>query len=132
MKQLCGAKYYGCLLATMMLLFGVEYAFLRMVIPNHFTPYIIVIPMFFILVGFISIRFVYIKPDVSITLLLGLKTVKILISLTIVLVYILIVREHSVSFLFSFLYYALAYIIFETIVVYTVNKKKKQNESSKK
>jgi len=122
-QQKTGMKYFGYLVALMAVLFGAEYFVLKYTFPEYLFPLIISIPLLFILIGFFSIRFVYTKPNVSVTKLLGVKTLKFLISLIVILVYVILIKEQSVSFLFSFLYYFLTYLVFETWIVYAINKK---------
>lgn len=117
-------KYFGYLVVLMAFLFGTEYFVMKYAFPEYLFPYLIAIPLFFILVGYLSIRFVYTKPAVSITMWMGVKTLKILISLIIILLYIILVKEQSISFLFSYLYYFLTYLVFETWMMYAINKKK--------
>ncbi|MDD4921208.1 MAG: hypothetical protein PHS30_01885 [Bacteroidales bacterium] len=123
-------KYFGYLVALMAFLFGTEYFVMKYLCPEYLFPLLTAIPLFFLLIGFLSIRFVYTKPSVSITMLMGVKTLKILISMVIILLYVVLIKEQSVSFLFSFLYYFITYLAFETWMMYAINKKKstKKNE----
>lgn len=123
-QQKTGMKYFGYLVALMAFLFGTEYFVMRYAFPEYLFPLLIAIPLFFVLIGFLSIRFVYTKPSASITMLMALKTVKILISLIIILLYVVLIKEQTVSFLFSFLFYFLTYLAFETWMMYAINKKK--------
>jgi len=41
----------------------------------------------------------------------------------VILLYVFFIKENSVSFLFSFLYYFLTYLVFETLMMYAINKK---------
>jgi hypothetical protein len=117
-------KYFGYLVALMACLFGIQYSVMKFAFPEYLFQLLFAIPLFFILLGFLSIRFVYIKPDVSVAKLMGVKTFKILISLIIILIYVTLIKEQPVSFLFSYLYYFLTYLVFETWMLYTINKKK--------
>jgi len=117
-------KYFGYLVALMAFLFGSQYFVMKYAFPEYIFPLLIAIPLFFILIGFISIRYIYLKPDVSVAMLMGVKTVKILISMAIILLYVTLVKEQSVSFLFSYLYYFSTYLAFETWMLYAINKKK--------
>ena len=117
-------KYFGYLVALMAFLFGSQYFVMKYAFPEYIFPLLIAIPLFFILIGFISIRYIYLKPDVSVAMLMGVKTVKILISMAIILLYVTLVKEQSVSFLFSYLYYFITYLAFETWMLYAINKKK--------
>jgi len=117
-------KYFGYLVALMAFLFGTEYFVMRYAFPEYLFPLLTAIPLYFILIGFLSIRFVYTKPSVSITKLMGVKTLKILVSMIVILLYVVLIKEQSVSFLFSFLYYFLTYLVFETWMMYAINKKK--------
>ena len=119
-----GMKYFGYLVALMAFLFGTEYFFMKYAFPEYMFPLLTAIPLYFLLIGFLSIRFVYTKPSVSITKLMGLKTLKILVSMIVILLYVVLIKEQSVSFLFSFLYYFLTYLVFETWMMYAINKKK--------
>jgi len=116
-------KYFGYLVALMTFLFGTEYFVLKYAFPEYLFPMLIAIPLLFILIGFFSIRFVYTRPNVSVAKLMGVKAIKFMISLIVILLYIFVVKEQSVSFLFSFLYYFLTYLVFETLMMYAINKK---------
>lgn len=117
-------KYFGYLVAWMSLLFGTQYFVMKYACPEYLFPLLIAIPLFFILIGYLSIRFVYSKPTVSIAMWMGVKTFKILLSLIIILLYVVLIKEQSVSFLFSYLYYFLTYLAFEIWMMYAINKKK--------
>jgi hypothetical protein len=117
-------KYFGYLVALMIFLFGTEYFVMKYACPEYLFPLLITIPLFFILIGFLSIRFIYSKPSIPIMLMMGVKTLKILVSLIVILLYVVLIKEQSVSFLFSFLYYFISYLAFETWMMYMINKKK--------
>jgi len=63
-------KYFGYLVALMTVLFGAEYVFLEYTNPEYLFPLLVAIPLLFVLIGYVSIRFVYTKPNVSVTMLL--------------------------------------------------------------
>lgn len=117
-------KYFAYLIAWMAVLLGIEYFVLEYAFPQEMFSLLPCIPLFFALIGFLSIRFVYLKPSPSVAMMMGLKTLKILVSLILILIYILVIKDHNISFLFSFLYYFLAYLIFETWMIFAINKKK--------
>lgn len=117
-------KYFGYLVALMAVLFGAEYFVLEYAYPQYMTPMLVAIPLYFILIGFLSIRLVYSKPSPSIAKLMAVKTLKILVSLTVILLYVVVIKDQSVSFLFSFLYYFLSYLFYETWMIYAINQKK--------
>jgi len=123
-------KYSGILTALMAVVFGAEYAVLHCCLPEQLFPLMVVIPFFFVVFGWLALRFAYLKPSVSIGLLMGIKSSKIILSIILILLYVLLVKDHSVSFLVSFSLYFLTYLIFETWMLYSVNKKKsiKKNE----
>jgi len=117
-------KYFGYLVVLMAVLFGIEYFVLEYNYPQYLSPIFISIPLYFILIGFLSIRLVYSKPSPSIAKLMAVKTLKILISMIVILVYVVVIKVQSVSFLFSFLYYFLSYLFYETWMIYALNQKK--------
>lgn len=106
----------------MALVFGTEFSILKFCFPGFYFPLLAAIPLFFILFGSLAFHFVYLKPSPSIMHLMGVKVVKILISLILILLYVLLIKENSVSFLISFLLYFLVYLIFETILLNKFNK----------
>jgi hypothetical protein len=116
-------KYVGYLVALMAFLFGTQFFVMNYVCPEYLFPLLVAIPMFFILIGFISIRFVYSKPSVSIIPLMGMKTIKLLISLIIILLYAVFIKVQPVSFMFSYLFYFLTYSVFEIWMMNAINKK---------
>ena len=123
-------KYIGYLIALMSVLFGTEFFLLKCFRPEYYFPLLATIPLFFTLFGYFAIRFVYLKPRSSIAVVMGVKMLKILISLILILLYVSLIKENSVAFLFSYLLYFFAYLAFETWMLYSINKKKstKRNE----
>lgn len=116
-------KYIGYLTALMAIVFGSEFSILKLCFPEYYFPLLVAIPLFFILFGSLVLHFVYLKPSPSIIILMGAKVVKILISLVLIILYVFLIKENSVSFLISFLLYFLVYLIFETILLNKFNKK---------
>ena len=83
------------------------------------------IPLFFILLGGGSILTLHLKPNPSLIVILGIKTIKILFSLAFILLYIVLNGENKTVFLVSFLCYFFIYLGVETWMLSTMNKKTK-------
>lgn len=116
-------KYIGYLTALMAFVYGAEFSIIKSCFPEYYFPLLVTIPLFFIIFGSLALHFVYLKPSPSILILMGVKVVKILISLILILLYVFLIKENAVSFLISFLLYFLVYLIFETILLNKFNKK---------
>ncbi len=85
------------------------------------------IPLFFTIYGLVAIKIMKAKPNSSVTVLLAVKMLKILLSLGVILVYIIMEGENSTAFLLSYLAYFVIYLVFETWMLSTINKKTKIN-----
>jgi hypothetical protein len=73
---------------------------------------------------------VVLNPNVRIPVMLAVKTGKLLVTLFIVLLYILLVKVQTVTFLLAFGGYFLLYLALETLIMFRVNKQNKiQNEN---
>jgi len=117
-------KYIGYLIALMSLVFGTEYFIMKCYYPEYLFPLMVAIPLFFILFGSFAIHFVYLKPTPSIMIMMGVKMSKVLISMMLILLYVLLIKDNPVSFLFSYLLYFTTYLAFETVMLFSINKKK--------
>lgn len=94
--------------------------------PSYDFVFMPVIPLFFIVIGIISITILQAKTNASVMVLLVIKTTKILLTLVFILLYILFENENTNVFLFSFLGYFMLYLLFETRMLSTLNKKTEQ------
>jgi len=108
----------------MTFIFGTEYFVMKCCFPEYLFPLLIAIPLFFTLFGSLAIHFVYLKPSPSIAIIMGMKMFKILISMMLIILYVILIKDNAASFLFSFLLYFTTYLSFETWMLYSINKKK--------
>jgi hypothetical protein len=122
-------KYLGILTALMAVICGLEYAALSLWWPNHILPLLWVIPVLFLAFAYIAMRLAYLRPSISIGLLMGVKSSKIILSLFLVLLYALLIKVESVLFLISYAVYFLTYLIFETWMLYSENKQKSNHRN---
>jgi len=118
-------RFIGILVALMLAILGVEEIILQFFFKGHNFLLLPAIPLFFILLGTAAIKFVYSKKESSVAALMGVKMVKILLSLMFILVYVFFIKEQAVSFLMSYLIYFLAFLVFETWMLSAINKKNK-------
>jgi uncharacterized membrane protein len=93
--------------------------------PESNTPWLAFIPAFFTLIAALTFHNVVLNPNVSIPMMLAVKTGKILITLFIVLLYILLVKVETVTFLLTFGAFFIIYLAIETIIMVRVNKQNK-------
>lgn len=117
------SKYIVILTALMLVLFGLEQAVLSLWLPAYRFDLLPVVPAFFVVFGVLAIRFVYAKKQPGVSALMGLKVLKILLSMIIILVYVLLIKDNAVAFLASYLIFFSAYLCFETWLLTTLNKK---------
>lgn len=116
---------------------GVGMLILHFNLPEHYFKWFPYIPIFFYVMGIASIyAFDSCRshaPNKTGLLYMALKVVKLILSVVLLLVYCIIVKEHEKDFILSFVAYYLSYLIFETWFFFSYEKKKtkikKQNET---
>lgn len=97
-------------------------------IPNGDFTLLPLIPLFFSLLGALSIYIINSKSFPSVNITLGVKMVKTLLSLTVILLYMFLQGENPQAFLMTFLVYFVIYLVFETWMLSTMNKKTNLND----
>jgi hypothetical protein len=116
-------------LVLLLLLMGAGFAIHKLItvffLPQSSFALMPAIPLFFFVLGFVTVLIVKSKPNTSVILLLGVKTIKILLSLAFILLYMFLQGENSSAFLVSFLAYFILYLLYETWMLATINKNKK-------
>jgi hypothetical protein len=123
-------KYVGTTALFLWALYGVLAFVLNTVEPALNTPWLAFIPAFFTVLATLTFHNVVLNPNVRIPVMLAVKTGKLLITLFIVLLYILLVKVQTVTFLLSFGGFFLLYLALETLIMFQVNKQNKiQNEN---
>lgn len=115
-------KYIGMTALVLWALYGLLVFGLSLVKPEIYTPWLAFIPSFFTLLAALTFHHVVLNPDVKVTVMLAVKTGKILITLFIILLYILLVKVQTVTFLLTFGAFFLVYLILETMIMMRVNK----------
>lgn len=122
-------KYVGMTTLLLWALYGVLAFVLNTVRPESNTPWLAFIPAFFTLLAALTFHNVVLNPNVRIPVMLAVKTGKLLVTLFIVLLYILLVKVETVTFLLSFGAFFIIYLALETLIMVRVNKQNKiQNE----
>ena len=106
------------------ILFLAEELIIKLRMPQQNFTLLPAIPIFFTVFGIAAIKLVYEKQNSSVAAFMGVKMAKILLSLMFILIYVFLIKENSVSFLVSYLVYFLSFLIFETWMVSSINKKK--------
>lgn len=118
---------YGSLLIGIMLTAFILQKLLTVTqFPSYDFAFMPVIPLFFIVIGIISIAILQAKTNASVMVLLVIKTTKILLTLVFILLYLFFENENINAFLFSLLGYFMLYLLFETRMLSTLNKKTEQ------
>ncbi|MDR1678934.1 MAG: hypothetical protein LBR81_04070 [Prevotellaceae bacterium] len=115
-------KYIAILAILMAALLVGESLVLQRYLPAYSFPLLPLIPAFFFLLGVVAVN-LYARIG-NVTVLMAVKMAKILLSLAIILAYVFLVKTASISFLVSYLLYFFVYLIYETIVIASINKKK--------
>ena len=70
-------------------------------------------------------------PQKMLLLYLAIKMVKMILSIILVLIYCIAVREEAKAFLLTFISFYLIYLIFETWFSFEVNQKRKKQNKKK-
>ena len=111
----------------LMLLMGASFIIQRLIIvsllPTSDFALMPIIPLFFVILGIVTIKIVYSKPKASVIILLVVKSIKILLSLAFILLYVIFNKENTTAFLISLLVYFIIYLLFETWMLSAINKK---------
>ncbi len=113
---------------------------LHFALPGHYFGGYPFIPVYFYFFGLFSIYMFDAcrrhAPQRLLLLYLGIKVVKMILSLVLVLIYCLAVREEAKAFLLTFISFYLIYLIFETWFFFSFElnqirekKNKKKNET---
>lgn len=118
-------KYIGMTALLLWALYGVLAFVLNIVRPESNTPWLAFIPTFFTLIAALTFHNVVLNPNVRIPMMLAVKTGKILVTLFIVLLYILLVKVETVTFLLTFGAFFIIYLAIETMIMVRVNKQNK-------
>ena len=110
---------------------------LHYLLPGHYFGGYPLIPIYFYIFGVFNIymfdacrRF---APDKILLLHLAMKVLKIFLSVIVLVVYCIVVREEAVAFMLTFIVYYLLYLIFETsfFAGYELNKKRQKKNKTK-
>ena len=115
-------KYIGMTTLVLWALYGLLVFVLSVVKPEIYTPWLAFIPSFFTVLAVVTFHNVVLNPNVKVPVMLAVKTGKILITLFIILLYILLVKVQTVTFLLTFGAYFMVYLTLETWIMVRVNK----------
>lgn len=109
---------------------------LHFAMPGHYFGGYPFIPVYFYLFGLFSIYMFDAcrrhAPQRMLLLYLAIKMIKMILSLVLVLIYCLAVREEARAFLLTFISFYLIYLIFETWFFFTFEMNLKQKKKNKK
>ncbi len=123
-------KYVGITALLLWALYGGLAFVLSMVRPESNTPWLAFIPAFFTLMAALTFHHVVLNPNVKVPVMLAVKTGKLLLTLFLILLYILLVKVQTVTFLLAFGAFFIAYLTLETLIMVRVNKQNKiKNEN---
>lgn len=115
-------KYIGVTMLALWSLYGLLVFVLSVVKPEIYTPWLAFIPCFFTILAAVTYHNVVLNPNVKVPVMLAVKTGKLLITLFIILLYILLVKVQTVTFLLTFGAYFIVYLAIETIIMVRVSK----------
>lgn len=130
-------KYLLYLTILTLLLSGVGGVTYFSLVPEHYFGGYPLIPIYFYIFGVFNIymfdacrRF---APDKILLLHLAMKVLKMILSVIVLVVYCMVVREEAVAFMLTFIVYYLLYLIFETsfFAGYELNKKRQKKNKTK-
>lgn len=89
-----------------------------------FTPWLLAAPVFFTLFALFTFKKVVLNPKVKVSALMASKTLRLLLSMVVILLYILLVKVNSIVFVITFGVYFILYLIVETLIMVRMNRKK--------
>jgi hypothetical protein len=115
-------KYVGITALLLWALYGVLAFVLNIVRIESNTPWLAFIPGFFTVLAALTFHNVVLNPNVKVPVMLAVKTGKLLLTLFIILLYILLVKVQTVTFLLSFGAFFIIYLALETLIMVRVNK----------
>lgn len=134
MKLSVTTKHFLMLLTGIMLTAGiVVYVAIRQFFPAHYFGWYPAIPAFFYAFGWYSIftfehcRRTNVRKMLSVYI--GMKVVKMLISMVIIFFYLLFVRIHKTDFTITFFLFYLFSILYETLYFYWYEHNKMKNKN---
>ena len=110
---------------------------LHIALPGHYFGGYPFIPVYFYIFGLFSIYMFDAcrlhAPQKMLLLYLAIKMVKMILSIILVLIYCIAVREEAKAFLLTFISFYLIYLIFETWFFFSfeVNQKRKKQNKKK-
>ena len=116
---------------------GLGAVILHIALPGHYFGGYPFIPVYFYLFGLFSIYMFDAcrlhAPQKMLLLYLAIKMVKMILSIILVLIYCLAVREEAKAFLLTFISFYLLYLIYETWFFFSfeVNLKRKKKNKNK-
>lgn len=109
---------------------------LHFALPGHYFGGYPFIPVYFYLFGLFSIYMFDAcrrhAPQRMLLLYLAMKMIKMILSLILVLIYCLAVREEAKAFLLTFISFYLIYLIFETWFFFSFEMNRNQKKKNKK
>jgi len=117
-------RFSTSLIVLMFSLYLIIKLFFVLVMPGKDFLLLPAIPIFFITFGLLALKFAYAKKDISPMILLSAKMIKTLLSIFIMMIYIVVKGEESIPFLISYSLFFVTYLVYETIVLTIINKKK--------
>ncbi len=108
---------------------------LHYLLPGHYFGGYPFIPVYFFLFGFFEISMFDAcrkhAPQKMLLLYMAMKVMKMLLSVILLVVYCLAVREEAKLFLLTFILYYIVYLIYETWFFFTYEVGKKQKKEKK-
>lgn len=116
---------------------GLGAVILHVALPGHYFGGYPFIPVYFYLFGLFSIYMFDAcrlhAPQKMLLLYLAMKMMKMILSMILLLIYCLAVREEAKAFLLTFISFYLIYLIFETWFFFSfeVNQKRKKKNKTK-
>lgn len=131
-------NFIGLLTLFTVLIGGVGAFILHEAFPGHYFGGYPFIPIYFYFFGLFSIYMFdvcrYHAPQKMLLLYLGIKVLKMLLSILLVLIYCIIVGKGNKVFLLTFMIFYMSYLIYETWFLFSfeINLKRKKKNNNKK
>jgi hypothetical protein len=106
------------------MVFGMFAIVLLNVFPGLFNPWLLIAPVFFSLFALFTIKRVALNTQVKISALMASKTLRLLLSMVVILLYILLIKVNSILFVVTFGSFFILYLVVETWIMVQMNKHK--------
>lgn len=120
-------KYIALTILFLWMLFGLFVAVVQNFFQQPYTNWLLAAPVFFSIFAAISFKKVVLNPAVKVTALMASKTIRLLLTMVVILLYIVLIKENSVVFVVNFGIFFVVYLVLETLIMVRTNRLKKKH-----